>query len=92
MKKIAQSDKIADELFGVVAGDTDEAGNGEVIAYGASTIHIYRVKGNDLSPYTRITRPRQHHFLNVDAVDLDGDGKKEILVTDLVGGSSSRSF
>ncbi len=85
MKQISQTDKIADELFGVVAGDTDEAGNGEVIAYGANTIHIYRVKGNDLAPYTRVTRPRQHHFLNVDAVDLDGDGKKELLVTDLVG-------
>ncbi len=85
IKKVSQSDKIADELFGVVAGDTDEAGNGEVIAYGATTIYVYRVKGNEIAPYTRVTRPRLHHFLNVDAVDLDGDGKKEILVTDLVG-------
>ncbi len=85
IKKVSQSDKIADELYGVVAGDTDEAGNGEVIAYGAATIYVYRVKGNEILPYTRVTRSRQHHFLSVDAVDLDGDGKKEILVTDLVG-------
>ncbi len=85
IKRISQSDKIADELFGVVAGDTDEAGNGEVIAYGARTLHVHRVKGAELLPYTRVTRPMAHHFLNVEAVDLDGDGKKEILVTDLVG-------
>ncbi len=85
IKKISQSDKIADELFGVVAGDTNEAGDGEIVAYGARTLYIYRVKGNEILPYTRIPRPLSHHFLNVEAFDLDGDGKKEILVTDLIG-------
>ena len=82
--KVSQSDKIADELFGVAAGDTDEAGDGEVVAYGARTVHVYKVKGTEIAPYTRHSRPLPHHFLNVEAVDLDGDGKKEILVTDLV--------
>ncbi len=85
IKKIGQSDKIADELFGVVAGDTNEAGDGDVIAYGARTIYIYRLKGTEFLPYTRVSRPLSHHFLNVEAVDLDGDGKKEIVVTDLIG-------
>ena len=83
-KRAGQSDKIADEVYGVVAGDVDDEGNGEVIAYGRNTIYLYRVKGTEVLPYTRISRPLKHHFLNVEAVDLDGDGKKEILVTDLV--------
>jgi hypothetical protein len=85
MKKLSQSDKIADELYGIVAGDVDEEGNGEVIAYGKRTLYLYRIKGVEIAPYTRITRGMQHHVLNVEATDLDGDGRKEILVTDLVG-------
>jgi hypothetical protein len=84
IQRAGQSDKIADEIYGVVAGDVDDEGNGEVVAYGKNTIYIYRVQGTEVLPYTRISRSRDHHFLNVEAVDLDGDGKKEILVTDLV--------
>jgi len=83
VKKVGQSDKIADEIYGVVAGDVDADGNGEVVTWGRSTIYIYRVKGNEVLPYTRISRSIQNHFLNVDAVDLDGDGKKDLVVTNL---------
>jgi hypothetical protein len=83
LKKVGQSDKIADEIYGVVAGDVDDEGNGEVVTWGRNTIYVYRVKGNEVLPYTRISRAIQHHFLNVDAIDLDGDGKKDLVVTDL---------
>lgn len=85
LKRIGQSDKIADELYGVVAGELDADGNGEVIAYGANVLYFYRVKGTEIVPFTRITKPLQHHFLSVDAADIDGDGALELLVTDLVG-------
>ena len=85
LKNAGQSGKIADELYGVVAGDRDADGYDEVIAYGQSTLYLYRVKGTEIFPFTRVSRPLQHHFLGVEAFDLDGDGKKEILVTDLVG-------
>ncbi len=85
LKKLSQSDKIPDEVYGVVAGDRDADGNDEVIAYGKNTLYLYRVKGKEIFPFTRVSRSRDHHFLAVDAIDLDGDGKKEILVTDLVG-------
>ena len=85
MKRQSRSDKIPDELFGVVAGDVDAEGNGEVFAFGKRTLYIYRVKGTELSPYTRITKGLPGHILNVEAVDLDGDGKKEILVSGLEG-------
>lgn len=85
VKKVGQSDKIADEIFGVVAGDVDADGNGEVVTWGRSTIYVYRVKGDEVLPYTRVSRSIQNHFLNVDAVDLDGDGKKDLVATNLEG-------
>ena len=83
IKKIGQSDKIADEVYGLVTLKADDDGNGLVAAYGKTVIYIYRVKGKELLPYTRIRMPLDHHILSVDVFDLDGDGENEILVTDL---------
>jgi hypothetical protein len=85
MKRVSRSDKLPDELHGIVAGDVDAEGNGEVLAFGRRIIYIYRIKGNELLPYTRITRGLPGHILSIEAVDLDGDGKKEILVSGLEG-------
>jgi hypothetical protein len=85
MKKVGESDKIADEIFGVVAGDAGADGNGEVVTWGRNTIYVYRVKGNEILPYTRISRGAENHFLNVESFDLDGDGKKDLVVTNLEG-------
>ncbi len=85
LKKVGQSDKIADEIFGVVAGDADADGNGEVVTWGRNTIYVYRVKGNEILPYTRVSRAVQNHFLNIESIDLDGDGKKDLVVTNLQG-------
>jgi FG-GAP-like repeat len=85
IKKVGQSDKIADEINGVVTGDVDADGNGEIITWGRNTIYVYRVKGNEILPYTRISRSAQNHFLNVETIDLDGDGKKDLIVTNLQG-------
>jgi len=87
LKKVAESGRIADELHGVVAGDVDAEGNGEVIAYGKKGIHLYRVNGSEILPKARITEGIPGHILNVEAVDLDGDGEKEIVVTGIDGES-----
>ena len=89
--KAGQTDKISDELYGIVAGDIDSEGNGEVFAWGTRTIYIYRVKGTEILPYTRISRSLEDHIASIGAIDLDGDGRKEILVTNVVG-ESFQSF
>jgi hypothetical protein len=81
---VGGSDKILDELFGVVTVDADAEGNALVVSYGKTTLHLHRVKGTEILPVARISRPIDHHFLSVHAMDIDGDGSKEILVTDLV--------
>jgi len=85
LTKVGQSDKIADEVYGVVAGDVDAEGNGEVIAWGKNVLYFYRVKGVEILPFTRITKERKYHILSVEAADIDGDGGKELLVTSLAG-------
>jgi hypothetical protein len=85
MEKVAESGRITDELHGVVSGDVDSGGNGEVIAYGRKGIHLYRVSGKEILPIGRITEGMPGHILNLEAVDLDGDGAKEIVVTGIDG-------
>ena len=86
-KKIAESGRIVDELHGIVSGDVDSEGNGEVIAYGKNGIHLYRLNGSEFLSKARITDGIPGHILNVEAVDLDGDGEKEIVVTGIDGES-----
>ncbi len=84
LKDVGLSGKIFDELYGVTTVDSDADGNALVAAYGKTTLYLYRVKGNDFIPSTRISKPLDHHILSVYAMDIDGDGSREILVTDLV--------
>ncbi len=84
VRKVGQSDRIADELFGMVTVKAEADGNGLVAAYGKNTVYFYRVKGKDIVPYTRHRMSLTDHILAIDAIDLDGDGEKEVLVTNLV--------
>jgi hypothetical protein len=84
IKNVGQSGKIMDELYGVVTVDADAEGNALVASYGKTALYLYQVKGTEVVPFTRISLPLEHHILGVSAMDIDGDGLKEILVTDLV--------
>jgi len=85
LKKVAESSMIADELHGIVSGDADSEGNAEVIAYGKKGIYLYRVRGTEIFPKNRISEGLPNHILNVEAVDLDMDGAKEIVATGFDG-------
>ncbi len=79
LKKISESDKIVDELYGVATIEADKEGNGEVVAYGKRTLYFYRVKGKEFLPAGRIVKGPEIHILSVDTADADGDGKMEVL-------------
>jgi len=85
LKKAGQSDKIADELYGVTTVGPIADGEEEVVAWGSQILYFYRVKGTQVLPFSRITKTLRYHFLNVEAADVDGDGRKELLATCLVG-------
>lgn len=85
LKRVGQSDKIVDELYGVTALESGADGEEEVVAWGSHVLYFYRVKGTQVLPFSRITKERNYHFLNVEAADVDGDGRKELLATCLVG-------
>jgi len=93
LKELGDSGKIPDALLGMAAVGTDADGNAMLVAYGKTTLYMYLVKGGkEIVPFTRYTKGLEDHFLNVAAFDVDGDGAKEILVTDLVGGKRVQSF
>ncbi|MGE5284323.1 MAG: hypothetical protein ACM3OG_05070 [Actinomycetota bacterium] len=83
--KVGQSDKIPDELYGVTMVESLADGEAEVVAWGLRVLYFYRVKGTEVLPFSRITKETKYHFLNVEAVDVDGDGRKELLATVLAG-------
>ena len=91
IKKISQSDKITDELNGIVTVRVDDERNALVAAYGQSVIYLFRIKEDEILRYTAVRRPIGQHILSVDVFDIDGDGENEILVTNLVE-ESIRSF
>jgi hypothetical protein len=92
IKQVSLSDKVPDELYGVVAVDRDAEGNDLVAAYGRTAIYLYRVKEKEILPFTRYPLTLQDHILNVAAFDLDGDGVREILVTNLVGETADENI
>ena len=85
LKKVGHSDKITDELYGVTALESGASGESEVVTWGSNILYFYRVKGAQVLPFSRITKERKYHFLSVDAADVDGDGRKELLATCMVG-------
>jgi hypothetical protein len=83
--KVAFSDKIPDEIFRVGSGDVDGNGTHEIAAIGGRRLYVYKVAADNVLPFRKLERDRSHLFLNVETADLDGDGRAEIVVTDLVG-------
>jgi hypothetical protein len=83
--KVATSDKVPDELYRVGSGDLDGDGSPEVAAIGSRKLWVYKVSGDSILPFRKMERNISHLFLNVEMADIDGDGRAEIVITDLVG-------
>ena len=83
--QVAVSDKIPDEIYKISSGDVDGDGSEEVAAIGSRKLWVYKVTGDQVLPFRKMERSLSHLFLNVEMADIDGDGRAEIVVTNLVG-------
>ncbi|MBF8257771.1 MAG: hypothetical protein HW377_145 [Actinobacteria bacterium] len=83
--QVAVSDKIPDEIYRISSGDADGDGNQEVAAIGSRKLWVYKISGDQVLPFRKMERSQSNLFLNVEMADVDGDGKAEIVVTNLVG-------
>lgn len=84
--QVAVSDKIPDEIQRISSGDVDGDGSQEVAAIGSRKLWVYKVTGDQVLPFRKMERSPSHLFLNVEMADMDGDGRAEIVVTNLVNG------
>lgn len=78
-------------LKGVAVGDVDGDGRREMVLMEPQALWIYRDTGRELKLLGEFRLSVAHNFLTVGTVDLDGDGREEIAVTDVMG-DDLRSF
>ncbi len=74
--------KLPGEIYRVAAADIDGDGYYEVAFMGSHKVYVYRFRGGKILRLATIERGKIHHFLNIDSVDVDGDGLPEFAVTD----------
>jgi TolB-like protein len=78
-------------LKGVAVGDIDGDGKNEIVAMDHSQLWIYRDEGKDIKLVAEFKTPDSNEFLTLDVIDITGDKRAEICVTNLVG-ESLQSF
>lgn len=84
IKKQKTLGKLPGEIYKVAAADIDGDGFVEIAFMGKHKILIYRFSDGQIHPTKTVEEKNDHHFLNVDVFDVDGDGLEDFVVTDLV--------
>ena len=74
-------------LKGVDAGDVDGDGKNEIVVIDHSQIWLYRDEGKDLKLVDEFKTSTGNNFLTLDVVDIDGDERAEICVTNVNEGT-----
>jgi TolB-like protein len=76
-------------LKGVDAGDVDGDGKNEIVVISEDQLWIYRDEGKDLKLVGEFQESSAHNFLTLDVIDINGDKRAEICVTNAIGDSLS---
>lgn len=78
-------------LKGVDAGDVDGDGKNEIVVIDHAKVWVYRDEGKALKLVTEFETPDSNDFITLDVIDITGDKKAEICITNAVDGEL-RSF
>jgi TolB-like protein len=74
-------------LKGVDAGDVDGDGKNEIVVMDHSKLWVYRDEGKDIKLVAEFEATSNNDFLTLDVVDITGDKRAEICVTNATGDS-----
>lgn len=69
---------------GMIAGDADGDGKTEMFFLSERSVHAYRLDGDKFQPLAEIAPGGKTDMLNINLIDLNGDGLKEIVVSGFV--------
>jgi TolB-like protein len=78
-------------LKGVDVGDVDGDGKNEIVVMDASKLWVYRDEGKEIKLVAEFPTESNNNFIALDVVDITGDKKAEICVTNAVE-DNLRSF
>ncbi|MCJ7662754.1 MAG: FG-GAP-like repeat-containing protein, partial [Desulfobacterales bacterium] len=76
-------------LKGVDAGDVDGDGKNEIVVMDESKLWVYRDEGKEIKLVAELQTSSSHNFLTLDVIDITGDKRAEICVTNAIGDSLS---
>ncbi len=86
-----ESSNVPFEINSIAVGNLRGSGNPDVVVAGKKVIQIYSFKNNTLELLATIEGKRLSHILTVELMDLNGNGRPELFVSN-VRGSALRSY
>lgn len=84
-KSFWKSQQFSNEFKGVDIGDVNEDGLNETVFIDSSNIFIYQKKGDAFKLLQRITGGKYENYIALDVADVNQNGIKEIIVSNISG-------
>ena len=85
-KSFWKSQQFSNEFKGMDIGDVDGDGLNETVIIDSHTVFIYQKKGSEFNLIQQITGKSYENYISVDVADINGNGIKEIIVSNYTGG------
>jgi hypothetical protein len=79
-------------LKGVDAGDVDGDGNNEIVVMDNRHLWVYRDEGKALKLMAEFDESPNNNFITLDVIDVNGDDKAEIVITNTLNEDELHSF
>jgi len=79
-------------LRGVDVGDVDGDGTNEIVCMDRRHLWVYRDEGKALKLVAEFNEQANNNFLTLDVIDVNGDDKEEIVITNTLNEDELHSF